>query len=183
MNPSSRVTAWLRVVQALITAWAIFFPNPTIVRAVGAVVAVGAIEILGRIAAAEDPLWAKLVRLSAFLIALRALTNLGKPLLPDQKFVFFGALLEGQVGMALAVAVGIFMLVYAWEAWNRRRRALPLAIAYAGFVTLNIVLFAVINHIPDEPRYWIGGLVFAVLGIGITAGTAYLLHLHREELL
>jgi hypothetical protein len=182
VNPSSRVTAWLRVVQALITAWAIFFPNPTVLRAVGAVVAVFVVEILGRIVAADDPLWAKLVRASAFLIGLRALTNLVKPLIEGSAFVFFGALLHGPLAMALAVAVGVFMLVYAWSAWHRRRRAVALGIAYAGFVAVNVLLFAVLNHVPNEPRYVIGGLVFAILGIGITAGTAYLLHSHREEL-
>jgi hypothetical protein len=126
--------------------------------------------------------WVTILRVCAVLIALRAATNLFKPFGAGTAFVFFGVMLESTAGQWLGVLVGVLMLAYAWGAWNLRRWALPMSIAYAVFVVLNIVLFAVLNEIPPEPRYYVFGIVFLIIGIGVTGLAAWLLYSHRDEL-
>jgi hypothetical protein len=126
--------------------------------------------------------WITTLRVFVALIAVRALTNLFKPFCAGNAFVFFGYKLTSTAGMWLAVAVGVFMLVYAWGAWQLRRWALPMAVAYALFVALNIPLFVVFNGLPDRPAVHILAPFFLVIGVGVTAGAAYLLWTHRDEL-
>jgi hypothetical protein len=128
------------------------------------------------------PRWVVVLRACALLIALRALTNVFKPFGTGTAFVFFGAMLRSTAGLWLASAVGVLMLVYAWGAWNLRRWALPMGVAYAVFVVLNIALFAMFQNVIGQPQYWILGAVFAFIGVGVTATAAYLLYSHRDEL-
>jgi hypothetical protein len=125
--------------------------------------------------------WVKTLRVFAVLIALRALTNVFKPFGAGNAFVFFGQMLTSTAGMWLAALVGVLMLAYAWGAWNLRRWALPMAVAYAAFVALNIPLFIVFNGMPGA-GYRMLGVLFLLIGVGVTSGAAYLLWAHRQEL-
>jgi hypothetical protein len=127
--------------------------------------------------------WVRLLRAFAALIALRATTNLFKPFGAGSAFVFFRVMLRSHAGLWLAAAFGVAMLAYAWGAWNLRRYALPMGIAYAAFVVLNIPLFAIINDIPTTPVARAVEFAFLLIGVGVTTGAAYLLHAHRHELL
>jgi hypothetical protein len=125
--------------------------------------------------------WVTTLRVFAALIAVRALTNLFKPFGAGNAFVFFGQKLTSPAGMWLAALVGVLMLVYAWGAWSLRRWSLPMAVAYALFVALNIPLFVVFNGMPER-GFRVVGLLFLLIGVGVTSGAAYLLWAHRNEL-
>jgi hypothetical protein len=101
-------------------------------------------------------------RLLAALIALRALTNFGKPF--GGGFVIFGRLLHGVASTVVAPLFGVAMLVYAYGLWQARPFALPLGIAYAVWATLNVVLFPILEGVPPQFSPWMYGL-FAVPGI------------------
>jgi len=76
----------------------------------------------------------------AVLIALRALTNLGKPFAAGSGFVVVGRLLHGIASTIVAPIFGVVMLVYAYGLWLARPYALPLGVAYAVWATVNVVL-------------------------------------------
>jgi hypothetical protein len=126
--------------------------------------------------------WVVVLRLLAVLIGIRGLTNFAKPFGFGTAFVFFGTMVTGTAGHVLAVLFGVLLVVYAWGAWHLRRFATPMAIVYSIFVALNVPLFVIVNHIPNEPRVWVGGIVFLLIAVGVTAGSAYLLYVHRNEL-
>jgi hypothetical protein len=102
-------------------------------------------------------------KLLAVLIALRALTNFAKPF--RGAFVIFGRLMQGGIATTVvAPLVGVLMLVYAWGLWHGRSWARPLALAYAVWATINVVLFPVIEGVPPQFTAWMYA-VFAVPGI------------------
>jgi hypothetical protein len=101
-------------------------------------------------------------KLLAVLIGLRAATNLGKPF--GGGFVVFGRLMHGAAATVVAPLFGLGMLVYAVGLWQARPWARPLAIAYAVWATLNVVLFPLVEGVPARftPAAY---LLFAVPGI------------------
>jgi hypothetical protein len=105
-------------------------------------------------------------KLVALLIALRALTNLGKPFGAGSGFVVLGHLRHGAASSIAAPLFGVFMLVYAYGLWGARPYALPLGIAYAIWATLNIVLFPLVEGVPPQfaPALYV---VYAVPGIAV----------------
>lgn len=98
----------------------------------------------------------------AVLIALRGLTNFGKPF--GGGFVILGRLMHGFASTVVAPVIGLVMLVYAWGLWQARPWARPLAIAYAIWATLNVVLFPLVEGVPARFEPWMYAL-FAVPGI------------------
>ena len=122
----------------------------------------------------------KIVRVLALLIGLRSFSNLFKPFGAGTGLVFFGVLLEGVANTILAPLFGVFMLTLAWAAWNFRSFALPMSVAYAAYVPLNMVLFAVANELPDFPLIF--GVLYLLVGVGTTAGLTALLYRHRDLL-
>jgi hypothetical protein len=115
-----------------------------------------------------------LLRICAVLIALRALTNLLKPWSTGTGLVFFGKLLSGTPNLVLAPAVGIYMLVLAWALWRPRPLARPMALAYTGYVAINLALFPVLQDIPESfgPLLY---LIYAIGALGILMATVWLL--------
>jgi hypothetical protein len=102
-------------------------------------------------------------KLLAVLIALRGLTNFAKPFGGD--FVILGRLMHGGVATTvIAPLVGVVILVYAWGLWHAHAWARPLAIAYAVWATLNVVLFPVFEGVPRQFAPWMY-VLFAVPGI------------------
>lgn len=101
-------------------------------------------------------------KLLAALIALRAVTNLGKPL--GGGFVVLGSLMHGFTATVVAPLFGVAMLVYAFGLWRARPWARPMAIAYALWATSNVVLFPFVEGVPAQfaPAMY---LVFAIPGI------------------
>ena len=112
----------------------------------------------------------------AVLIALRAVTNLGKPFRGG--FVVLGHLMHGIASTVVAPIVGIVMLVYAWGLWHARPWASPMAIVYAVWATANVVLFPIVEGVPARFEPWMYAL-FAVPGI-VGPWLAVWLLRHRE---
>jgi hypothetical protein len=119
------------------------------------------------------------LRVFAVLIALRALTNVFKPLGAGSGLVFFGKLLSGAANVVLAPLVGVYMLVYCYGIWTERRFALPMGIVYAVFVAINMALFPVLQPLPESVTPFRYG-VFVVVGLGIAVATVWLLARRQE---
>ena len=117
-----------------------------------------------------------ILRVCAALIGLRGVVNLFKAAGAGNAMVAFGYMLPPD--SLLAPLIGAVMIVLAFGLWTRRRWALPLAIGYAAFASLNIVLFPLVSglHPPvTGGRY----VLFAAGGLAITWGAVGLL---RREL-
>jgi hypothetical protein len=121
------------------------------------------------------------LRICTVLIALRGLTNVVKPLGAGSGLVFFGTLMTGTANLILAPLLGAYMLALAYGMWAMRRFALPMVIAYAVFVPINMVLFVIIEGIPARYSAAQYG-IFMIAGIGVTAGAAWLLAQRKAEL-
>ena len=100
----------------------------------------------------------------AVLIALRAATNFIKPFRPNAGFVILGRLRYGAAATVVAPLFGIAMLVYAVLLFRGDRRARPLAVAYALWATVNLVLFPLLEGVPARFAPWTY-VLFAVPGI------------------
>jgi hypothetical protein len=109
-------------------------------------------------------MWDIARRTLAVLIALRGLTNFGKPFGGGSGFVVLGKLTHGFGSTVLAPLMGAVMLVYAWGLWRARPWARPLAVAYAVWATLNVVLFPLVEPLPPRVTPVLYAL-FAVAGI------------------
>ena len=117
-----------------------------------------------------------ILRLCAVLIGMRGVVNLFKSLGAGNAMVAFGYMLPPD--SLLAPIIGVAMVALAFGLWTRRRWALPLAVAYAIFASLNIILFPIVSglHAPvTGGRY----VLFAIGGLAITWGAVALL---RREL-
>ncbi len=119
------------------------------------------------------------VRVCAILIALRALTDVLKPLGAGSGFVFFGKFLTGTACHVLAPIVGVLMLVYAYGLWQLRRFALPMGIAYGVLVLINLVVFPMLQGLPNgfnTPAY----IAFGAIGLGVSWAAVWLLAQRRQ---
>lgn len=120
----------------------------------------------------------------AVLFALLALSNFLKPfhLDPNAGFVFFGVKTHGMANAILGPAFGVLLVMYALGIWQMRRWTLPIAYAYAAYVIVNLSLFSIHNAgSPGQPSpvFMIG---YVVVAVGVSTGTAILLHRRRHEL-
>ncbi len=121
----------------------------------------------------------------AVLFALLAVSNLLKPLQlegPHTGFVFFGRRTSGLANLVLGPLFGALLLAYAYGIWNMRRFALPIAHAYATYVILNLILSTFQIPLDQAPGGAIGGIVYAVVAIGVTVTAAVLLTQRKADL-
>jgi len=121
----------------------------------------------------------------AILFALLAITDILKPFHlegPTTGLVFFGKRLAGTPDAILGPLLGIILLIYAAGIWRMRRYALGLGYAYAIYVALNLVLFSVRNPPPASQSERIFGIVYVILALAFTWGTAILLARRKAEL-
>ena len=123
----------------------------------------------------------------AVVLAVLAISDVLKPLRlegADTGLVFLGRRLTGSAGATAGVVVGAFLAIYAVGIWGLRRWALPVAWAYAAYVTLNLVLFPF--RTPQPPDAGIGyavfGVVYTILAIGGSVACAVLLGRRRADL-
>ena len=124
--------------------------------------------------------------IAAVLFALLAVSNLLKPLQiggARTGFVFLGARLSGTPNAIIGPLFGLYLAVYAAAIWRMRRPALAMAWIYAAYVLVNPILFRF--RTPQPPGEAVGplfGLVYAVVAIGTSAGTALLLTKRAADL-
>ncbi len=110
-------------------------------------------------------------RIVAVLIALRAITNFLKAFRSDAGFVVLGSLRHGFTNTVIGPIFGVLMLIYALGLWQGRSWARPMAIAYAIWATLNVVLFPFVEGIPARfspamyPLFAIPGIVVPWLAV------------------
>lgn len=121
----------------------------------------------------------------AVLFALLAVSNLLKPFQIEGEqtgFVLFGQRLSGTANTLAGPLFGLYLLVYAYGIWHKKRFALPLSHAYALYVVLNLLLFIANNTRPPGIRYVIFGIVYSAIALGVSVGAAYFLTSHKAEL-
>jgi len=121
----------------------------------------------------------------AILFAILAVSDILKPLHlegPTTGLVFLGKRLSGAANAIMGPMLGIFLLTYAAGIWRMRSYALTCGYAYAAYVTLNLVLFSVRNPPPASQGEKIFGLVYIVLALGLSWGTAILLSRRKADL-
>ena len=123
----------------------------------------------------------------AVLFGLLALSNATKALqhLGDPKtlgIVIAGVRFESILAnLILGGAMGVVLAAYAYGLWTLKRWVVPLSIAYAFYVPVNLALFWYLQTGPDIPP--LGGIL-AYLAVAYTGaiGTALYIAYHREKL-
>ena len=123
----------------------------------------------------------------AVAMGLMAISNFFKPIsqaaAPDSNagFVFFGHRLHGLANAVIGPAFGVLLATYAYGVWTRRRWVIPLALAYAAYVVLNLVLFT-LDPPPGSDAPFVFLMVYALVAIGVSSGGALYLYRNRETL-
>jgi hypothetical protein len=124
----------------------------------------------------------------AILMGLLAVSNFMKPVgqamqpESDAGFVFLGQRLYGVANTIMGPLFGVVLAAYAYGVWTRRRWVVPLAIAYAAYVVLNLVLFAATAPPAQVPGFAFMA-AYTLVAIGVSAGGAAYLYRNRERLL
>jgi len=122
----------------------------------------------------------------AILFGILAVSNLLKPLqlggAQHTGFVFFGQRTSGTANAILGPLFGIYLLVYAAGIWRLRRFALPMAYAYAAYVVVNLIAFTVRGEHEPGAGYVIFSVVYALVAVGVSSGTALLLTRRKAAL-
>ena len=123
----------------------------------------------------------------AIAMGLMAVSNFWKPMAqhfaPDSSagFVFFGHRLHGVANALVGPAFGALLAAYAYGVWTRQGWVVPLAIAYAVYVPVNLVLFT-LNAPPGSDLPFVFMSLYAIVAIGISGGGALYLYRNRERL-
>ena len=126
-----------------------------------------------------------LVTTLAILFAILAITDILKPLHlegPTTGLVFFGTRQSGIANAILGPLMGIILLAYAAGMWRMRRYAIIIGWLYAAYVILNLALYLKLNPPAKTQGEMIFGIVYMVLAIAMTVGTASVLTSRRERL-
>jgi hypothetical protein len=121
----------------------------------------------------------------AILFAILAITDILKPFHLEGAttgLVFFGKRLSGVPDAILGPVLGIILLTYAAGIWRMRRYAIYLGFAYAIYVTINLALFTATNPPPPSQGEMIFGIVYSILALLFSWGTAILLNRRKAEL-
>jgi tryptophan-rich sensory protein len=122
----------------------------------------------------------------AILFAILAITDILKPLKlegPTTGLVFFGTRQTGTANAILGPLMGLILLVYAAGIWLMRRYAMTLGRLYAVYVIVNLVLYTQLNPPAKTSGEMIFGIVYMIVAIAMTVGTALILTRRRVELL
>jgi hypothetical protein len=128
-----------------------------------------------------------LLTVLALSFGLPALDDLAKPLAASlgggvrPGFVLFGHRLSGTANAVIGPLFGLFLLVYAAGIWRMRRWALPMGTVYAAYVTLNLTLFMLRDPEPMREGVLFGP-IYAVVALGVSWGTVWVLSQRRDVL-
>jgi len=136
-------------------------------------------------AVTAEPQRGRTLSIFAVLFVLLAISNLLKPFGfegSETGFVFLGRRLSGTANAIMGPVFGIFLLVYAFRIWHLKRSALVMGYVYAAYVIINLILFNLRNPVPPGIGYLIFSTVYAIVGIGVSCGAAYLLSQRKAVL-
>ena len=99
----------------------------------------------------------------------------------DAGFVFFGHRLHGLANAIVGPSFGLLLAAYTYGVWTMRSWAVPLSVAYASYVLVNLLLFAL--NLPAGSDVSLTGFIgYAVVAIGVSSGGAYYLYRNRNRL-
>jgi uncharacterized membrane protein (DUF2068 family) len=122
------------------------------------------------------------------LFGLLAISNLLKPVAqmmsPDgpEGLVFFGHRLHGLANAIMAPLFGALLAAYAYGIWTAKRWIVPIAVAYAIYVPLNLFLFTTLQATDAEKGKVVFNLVYFIVAVGASAGAAVYFTRNRERL-
>jgi hypothetical protein len=121
----------------------------------------------------------------AVLFGVLAVSNTTKAWqhLQDPKMlgiVVFGVRFETlATNLVIGPSMGLVLAAYAYGLWTLRRWVLPLSMAYAFWVPVNLVLFWYRQPVTDTPNL-LGIVAYLVVALGGSIGTALYAAWHRE---
>ncbi len=130
-----------------------------------------------------EPRTARIFRGLAICFWLLAVSNFSKPLQLSEHsgFVLFGSRLTGGDAVLWSVVFGLYMVVYGLGLWRMKRMVIGMAHAYALYVVVNLLLYWT-NNPPPSGADVILAVLYSLVAVGVSAGSAVLLSLHRKEL-
>ena len=130
-----------------------------------------------------EPRTARIFRGLAICFWLLAISNFSKPLQLTEHsgFVLFGTRLAGGDGVLWSLVFGTYLVVYGLGLWYMKRIVIGMAHAYALYVVVNLSLYW-INHPPPSTVDVIPAVIYSLVAVSVSAGSAVLLSLHRKEL-
>ncbi len=110
----------------------------------------------------------------AVLFGLLAVSNFLKPFggPSDTGFVFLGRRLAGTPNLIAGWTFAVFLLNYAWALWQQRASALPMGLAYAGYVSANLFLFTLRNTAAGPSVF---DIVYTIIALGGAWGVVFLM--------
>ena len=124
-----------------------------------------------------------LLRICGVCFCILAVSNMTKFIeaSPHQGFMLFGMRQHGTPNLVWGWIFGLYLLVYGIGVLRMRAWALPMGMAYAAYVVLNLILFAI--RMSDEAfARPIFGLVYIIVAVTVSSGAVYLLRKHQAEL-
>ncbi len=122
----------------------------------------------------------------AVLMAIMAISDLSKPIAQAMSpgstagFVFFGSRLHGVANAVIGPLFGCLLAAYAFGVWTMKRWVLPIALVYAAYVPINLVLFAL--HPAPGSGGAVFGAIYAIIAISVSGGGAWYLYTQRRRL-
>ena len=123
------------------------------------------------------------LRVCGVLFCLLAVSNFLKFLEFDSHtgFMLFGMRQRGTPNLVWGWIFGFYLLIYGVGVYRMRAYALPMGIAYAVYVVLNLILFTI--RMPEEAfARPIFGLVYIVVAVAVSSGAVYFLRKNQRAL-
>jgi len=124
-----------------------------------------------------------LLRVCGICFCLLAISNCTKFIeaSPHQGFMLFGMRQHGLPNLVFGWIFGIYLAIYGAGVLRMRAYALPMGVAYAIYVVLNLILFTI--RMPEEAYARpIFGLAYIVVAVGVSSGAVMLLRRNRAAL-
>ena len=125
----------------------------------------------------------RVFRALAICFWLLAISNFSKPfqLTEHSGFVLFGNRLTGGDGVLWSLVFGIYLVIYGLGLWYMKRIVIGMAHAYALYVVVNLFLYWS-NNPPPSGADVVLAVMYSLIAVGVSLGSAVLLSMHRKEL-
>ena len=125
----------------------------------------------------------RVFRALAICFWLLAVSNFSKPfqLTEHSGFVLFGNRLTGGDGVLWSLVFGIYLVIYGLGLWYMKRVVIGMAHAYALYVVVNLFLYWS-NNPPPAGADVVLAVMYSLIAVGVSLGSAVLLSMHRKEL-
>jgi len=130
-----------------------------------------------------EPRWDRIFRGFAVCFWLLAISNFSKPLQLTEHsgFVLFGTRLTGGDAVLWSLVFGAYLVVYGLGLWYMKRIVIGMAHAYALYVVVNLILYWS-NNPPPTGSAVVLAVMYSLIAVGVSVGSAVLLSLRRKEL-